>query len=477
MLKGRAFGCVFATIAAIACASGQTPGTQGGKPGEKPGERPGKVLRPRTTQDDIEDAMAILKTKSGEATALILKGEAEAASQLVLETFPEATRTPAQSFVMGQAIFRNDPKLSYALIKAAAEKLPDSAEVQLAWALEQHREQQYEGALRAYERANELRPGNAPVLAVAAECALRTGNVEKALGLWKSCGEATRGTQDDVDALICEVNDRRRPMVRRAELVGRVQKADEAAATELILLDCDWPTDWWNKGPNKQFLESDLLTVGKWILPGGNVQVQEAKCVGALAMMDRPTKEKISDLLRRSRYLLDEQATMPTNAKATVQMLRYAIRSGAISRDDARVKLGPRIIEMGKTSGEKDVFEAAGFLYLDTGKQDEIDKSGWEFAKDPRCAAGVLASMMQKKELKWESPELQKAIADFPDNGTIAGIALKVGSEAGQPKRDLLIRAILAEYAKLSNSERDRSTRPRSDLLRDYWRQLSELKE
>ena len=477
MVKSRAVGCLLGAIAAATCVLAQTPGSPSGKPGEKPGDKPGKVVRPRTTQDDINDAMAVLKTKSSAASELLVKGEVEAASQLVLDTFPEATRTAAQSFVMGQAIFRNDPKLTYALIKSAVEQLPDSAEVQLAWGLEQHREREYEGALRAYEGAHELRPGNAPVLAVAAECALRLGNVEKALRLWKACGESTRGTQDDIDALICEVNDRRRPMGRRTELVKRVLNADEVAATELLLLDCEWPGDWWNKGPNRPFLESDLLTVGKWILPGGNVQVQEAKCVGALAMMERPTKEKVNDLLRRSRYLLDEQATMPTNAKAMVLMLKYAIRTGATTRDDARVKLGPRIIEMGKTSGEKDVFEAAGFLYLNTGKAEEIDRLGWEAAQDPRSAAGVLAAMMQRNELKWESAELQKAIKDFPDNGTIAGIALKVGTDAGQPRRDLLIRAILAEYSGLSISEHDGSARARSDLMRDYWQQLAELKD
>ncbi|MBX3388082.1 MAG: tetratricopeptide repeat protein [Phycisphaeraceae bacterium] len=477
MAKSRAFGCVIAAIATLGCAFGQTSGRQAGKPGEKTIETPGKVVRPRTTQDDIDDAIAILKAQASVAGEFLLKGDVDGASKLVLETFPEATRTPAQSFVMGQAIFRNDPKLSYSLIKSAAKKLPDSAEVLLAWGLEQHREREYEGALQAYERADELRPGNAPVLAVAAECALRIGNVEKALALWKSCGEATRGTQEDIESLVCEVNDRRRPMGRRAELVKKVLNANELAAADLLLLDCDWPSDWWNKGPNRQFLENDLLTVGKWILPGGNVQVQEAKCVGALAMMERPTKEKVYDLLRRSRYLIDEQATMPTNARAAVQMLRYAIRSGATTRDDARVKLGPQFVEMAKNSGLKDAFEAAGFLYFQTGKADEIDRLGWEVAKDPRCAAGVLAAMVEKKELKWESPELQKAIKDFPESAAIAGIALKAGVEAGQPKRDLLIRAILAEYSGFSLSDRGGTVRPRSDALRDLWQQLAELKE
>ena len=480
MMKRRAIGWVMAGCALGAAALGQ-PAT---KPADKsPGKAPAatapkqsdKPKRARTSDDDVNEAMETLRSALPKAEALALKGDFDGSNRVLLDVFPEGKRTPAQKLVLGQAIYQNDRKLSYNLVKEAAEGLADNANAQFEWALSQHRAKEYEGALRAYERANELQPGNGPALGAAAECALRLGKVDRAVELWNLCSQAKLGSQQNFEQLICEVNNRDDPVARRRELVKKVSAADEAAAIDLILLDCDWPADWWVRGPHRQYLESDLALVGKWILPGGNPQVQEARCVGALAMMERPTKEKIVDVLRRARFLVDEESTMPTNPRAMVLLLKYAIRSGALSRDDTRAKLGPKILELAKTAKDRDVFEAAAFLYLDTSKQDEVDRLGWELAGDPRCAANLLAAMMRRGELKWDSPDLQKALKEFPDNGTIASLALSLGKDAGQPEKELLIRAILAEYSKFSLANRDGTVRPRADALRVFWKALAEM--
>jgi len=455
-------------------ANAQSPSKASDKAVPKPSPKePEKVTRARTSEDDVNDAVATLRTIAPKAEAMVIKGDFDGANKLLLDTFPESKRTPAQKLVLGQALYQNDRKLSYEMLKQASEALPDNANAQLEWGLAQHRAREYEGALRAYDRANEIRPGNSPILGMAAECALRLGKVDRALEIWKLATEAKLGSQENFEALVCEVNSREYPLGKRRELVPKVAAADEMAAVDLILLDSDWQADWWTKAPHREFLQNDLALAGKWILPGGNTQVQEARCVGALAMMERPTKEKITDLLRRSRYLIDESATMPTNAHAMVLMLKYAIRSGAILREDARATVGPKILELAKKSKDRDVLEAAGFLYLDTGKQDEIDKMTWELANDPRGAASLLTTMIRRSELKWDSPELQKALKDFPDNGIIASIALRLANEANQPLKEHLIRAILAEYSGFSISNREGVMRPRADALRAYWKRLA----
>lgn len=469
-LVAALLGC--GMVAGIAL--GQAPS----KPASKSGagvKETDKPKRARTSEDDINDATEAIRATATKAEAMVVKGDFDGAMKLMLETFPESKRTPAQMFVLGQAIYQNDAKGSYELMKRAYEAIPDNTNVVLEWATAQHRAQEYEGALRTYEKAIELQPGNAAVLGVAAECALRLGRVERALELWKLCTSAKIGSQQNFERLVFQVNGRDDPLAKRRELVQKVKGADETAAIELILLDSDWPVDWWLKGPHRQFLESDLALTGKWILPGGNPQVQEARCVGAMAMMERPTREKIADLLRRSRYLIDDDGTMPQNARAMVMLLKYAVRSGTLAREDARATLGPKILETAKRTKDRDVFEAAAFVYLDTGKQDEVDRLGWELAADPKCASNLLSSMLRRKELKWDSPELQKALKDFPDNSTIAGIALYLGKEAGQPEKELLIRAILAEYTMFSLSTRDGTVRPRADALLAYWKQLAAL--
>lgn len=484
MIKYRAIGwivagCAFGAAALAQPATGLGTGSANKSSSKAPvvatPKQPEKTKRARTSDDDISEAMETLRGALPKAEALSVKGDFDGSNKAILDVFPEAKRTPAQKLVLGQAIYQNDRKLSYNLVKEAAEGLPDNANAQFEWALSQHRAKEYEGALQTYERAIELQPGNGPALGAAAECALRLGKVDRAVELWNLCTQAKLGSQQNLEQLICEVNNREDPVSKRRELVKKVGAADEDAAIDLILLDCDWPADWWVRGPHRQFLESDLALVGKWILPGGNPQVQEARCVGALAMMERPTKDKIVDVLRRARFIVDEDSTLPTNPRAMVQLLKYAIRSGAVTRDDTRAKLGPKILELAKSTKDRDVFEAAAFLYLDTSKQDEVDRLGWELAGDPRCAANLLASMMRRGELKWDNPDLQKALKQFPDNGTIASLALRLGKEAGQPEKDLLIQAILAEYSKFSMANRDGTVRPRADALRVFWKALAEM--
>ncbi len=458
-----------------AIAPGQTPAKPAEKPAPKASSKePEKTKRARTSDDDVNDAMETLRQVAEKAESLVTKGDLDGADKVLLAAVPEAKRTPAQSLVLARALYQNNRKLSYDFAKAAAAGLPDNSDAQLEWAMAQHRAGEYEGALKAYDRASELRPGTAPVFGVAAECALRLGKIDRALELWKLCTQAKMGSQENFETLVCEINHQEDPLGKRRALVKQVTAADELAATELILLDSEWPMDWWVTGPNRGFLENDLALVGKWIMPGGNTQVLEARCVAALAMIERPTKEKISDILRRSRYVLDDEATMPTNPRAMVPMLKYSIRSGALQRDDGRARLGPKVLEFAKKSKDKDVFEAAAFLYLDTGKQDEVDRLGWEIANDPRRASALLASMYKRNELKWESPELQKAIKDFPTNGTIAGLALRLGKDAGQPMLDLLVRALLAEYTHFSVAERAGMVRPHADALRSYWKMLAD---
>src|SRR2546421_6112846 len=78
-------------------------------------------------------------------------GDFKGANAKLLATFPEATRTPAESFVLANVLFEIDRRTSYALHKVVAQAEPQNATVMWEWGLEQHRAGEYAAALVAYD--------------------------------------------------------------------------------------------------------------------------------------------------------------------------------------------------------------------------------------------------------------------------------------------------------------------------------------
>lgn len=128
---------------------------------------------------EVASAAATLEEPSRAAGEVLLKGDIDAANQILFDTFPERTRSPAQKFALGNLLFRQEPKLTYALHREVAAALSTLPEVQFEWALQQHRAKEYAGALKTYEIVHRAWPEFAPALGLAAECAIRTGPLKK----------------------------------------------------------------------------------------------------------------------------------------------------------------------------------------------------------------------------------------------------------------------------------------------------------
>ncbi len=109
----------------------------------------------------MREAAAKLSPVMKQAEAMLVEGKLTEANALVLNTFPQETRTPAQSLILGNVLYGPDPKLSYELHKAAAAGLPNSPEALFEWAMEQHRAKEYAAAAKTYDAYLKLKPDHA----------------------------------------------------------------------------------------------------------------------------------------------------------------------------------------------------------------------------------------------------------------------------------------------------------------------------
>lgn len=437
------------------------------------------LVAPAVTSSPSRDEFVAASSKVSPALKqsekLLIDGKFEEADRLVQNVFPKDSRTPIESLVLGNVLFTRDPGASYALHKLAAEKLPSNPDAQYEWALEQHRAKEYAGALRTYDKVIAIQKEMAAPYAMAAECAMRTGEVAKAVALWKGSETAPNGSVESFESLVCEINSKDNPHRTRQQLYKKAAAKDERGAADLLLLDAAWPYDWWNTHAHNANLAHDLKFVRETFPAKGAGPLNEALCAAACATTESQGKEKIFGILKEYGYLTAPGYSVPANGKALSIILKQALAKQVFTKEFAREKFGKKILDAAATSSDADLLNVAAHLYLDTDKLEQIDRWGCERTKDPRFAASLLTGMQIKQKLTWDSPELQKARKDFPDDATIAQIALQVGAAAGKPKDELVIAAIKAEFTKFSAGGASPlgSSRPSARALRAYFLLLS----
>src|SRR5258705_14011716 len=111
---------------------------------------------------------------------LMNAGEFAAATARLFDPYPQATRTPAESFLLGNIFFESNRKLSSKLHQAAAKAEPKNSDVIWEWAMEQHRAGDYAGALATYQEYAKAKPGVAMSSALEADCLLRLNRIDEA---------------------------------------------------------------------------------------------------------------------------------------------------------------------------------------------------------------------------------------------------------------------------------------------------------
>ena len=417
-----------------------------------------------------ESAASALQAVMPRAQVLVDEGKVDEGNSLVLETFPEKTRTPTQAFMLGNVLFSQDPKKSYELHKLAAQMLPQESDVQLEWAMEQHRAGEYAGAADSYATFAKANSNSAVAYGLMAECLIRTGKTKQAVDAWQASEKAPGGTIEKLESLVCEVNAHRYPYRERAEWLNKAKAGNIEAAEQLMALDLAFPKDWWNVRPNVAYLNRDIALLRKTTFE--DKRIAEILCAGDCALA-ADAKNPIAPILRKAGFLLDDKTTFPQSGTMMSAMLLSAITTGAITKADARAKWGETLLQQITTSKDKELINVAANLYLDTDKLQEIDARGWDAAGDERFAVSLIFKLAEQGKLKLDDPLLAKAVKEFPENALLAGIVVHLSEKENKPLRAALINAIKAEYTHFS--PQPISGRAGAAALRHYFSMLAKF--
>jgi tetratricopeptide (TPR) repeat protein len=413
---------------------------------------------------------------------LVTGGDPAAATAKLLALFPEARRTAAESFMLGNVLFEIDRKQSYALHQAAARAEPKNTDVVWEWAMEQHRAGEYEAALASYREVSKARPGWAGSYALQADCLLRLDRVDEALAAWRKSEEAPDGSIEEMESLVCAVHREATPHARRAALYARAtRERDAEAAAELIALDCDWPKDWWNAGPDAAYLGHDLPAVTAALgLPVDDLRMRAMACAAECAAARPGDAETVKRALAKHRLIVDADHTLPANGGLLAGILVSVVRTGAVDTTVLQREIAPRVLEQARKGSDVRVWNSAIYFGPRDVPDEEaikIEREGWRATGDARFAAGTLIVRLRGGKMAGDDAELAAALKQFPESGAVWRVAYEVARREGKLTRELLAGAAKAEFSHFSSFVAPATVvnRPRADYLREYFAQMRKL--
>ena len=425
-------------------------------------------------QSDLLAAAGPLQAAVADAGPLVADGRAPEVNAKLLAVFPEPTRTPAQALVLGDMLFHQNPAASYALHRQAALGLPAEPDPQLEWALEQHRAGQWSAAAASYAKYTAAHPRFGPAWGMAAECLLRTGHDREAVAAWAK-SEAGEGSLETLESWVCDVHTHDAPDLDRAALVTKVRAGDAAAAVSLVALDCDLPRDWWNAGPDVEFLDRDLAVL-KATRFADPAPVIAAECAARCGRIVANGRGDAAGVLARAGFLLDPKATLPPDGRLLSTMLAAVETTHALTAERARDRFGPAVLARATATRDAATYNAAAHLYVGTPRLADIDQQAWDATGDARFAASRLVGLDAAGKLSGpDDPLLVRAAKQFPDDAVIARLVLVQAHKAGRPLRPALVAAILAEYTHFAPGRSLLGAgRPSAAALRGYFALLAQ---
>jgi hypothetical protein len=420
-----------------------------------------------TRGDEAEDAAAMLQAVLPKAEALTIEGRYDESQELILRTFPGRSRTPVQTLMLANVFFKQNPENSYALHKQAALALPKNASVQFEWAMEQHRAREYAAAADSYAKVFKLGARVAGIYGLQAECLLRTGKTKEAAEAWRLSEEA-RGSLEDLETWVCDVNGHLFPDRDRAKLLPKAAAGDIVAARDLIALDVAFRSDWWNDGPNARYLAHDLTLLRKTKFDD-QPRLRQILCMGDCAAAEDNAK---ADCLRKAGLLIDAKGTLPHDGIVVSSLLNSAISCGAVSQEVAKAKWNKVIWEKAKAAKDAELFNIVARFNIGSDKMIAIDRIAWQATGDERFAASLVDGLAQSKHFSPDDAEVKQITQKVPENWVIAQVVVNHAIRNKLPLEVPLVAAIKAEYTHFSLNG-PLSPRPGANGLRRYFALLS----
>lgn len=359
-----------------------------------------------------------------------------------------AEKSPVFDFIVANKLYDMDPEGAYQLHERVIKALPTVPEINLEWAMVCHRRGEIQSAIPAYELFLKTTPEHPTQWALLADCYVRAGKYDQAIEAWKKARHGSNHT--GIDFAIYSIYGGVNALRKRADLILALEKGDVSVLEELILKDLHFQDDWWNLHVYSAGLDRDLARAERAL----GKDTRRYKELAALAEIRREKEidgKKLQAQLKALHILIDG-GDFPVNSVIGSYFIALATELQLVDMKDL-AKNFSKEMETRARSKEGDA-EALNILCVyysaaeDWKRVKELDRYGWERYKEARFATSLIREMVRDDTLKIDSPELKRALVDFPENNFFWMVRMGL-LEANRTVEDAA-GAIKAEYRELS---------------------------
>lgn len=250
------------------------------------------------------------------------------------------------------------------------------------------------------------------------------------------------------------------PGQRRGDLIAAIRNGDFTKLNDLIMLDLNFDTDWWNSAVATDELDRDLKFAAKLL----GVETARYQQLGLYAELARAADKKPDDIRRAltsAGLILGPDSALPADSKLARAYFELVVSHRVATAADLwgfhQTALRARVAET-----DREALHLLCWLASATRNNElvELDRLGWEEWNDPTFAAALAIDLYREKKLtSADDFQLIAAMAASRDDTRLNQMRIALaGEEAVTPA--MLVSAIKAEYHKLSVNagRRDSST-------------------
>ncbi len=352
-----------------------------------------------------------------------------------------------QRYLIGGVLYNIDSKTSYQLHKSAYENHPNELNFNLEYAIESHRIGDYKTAIKHYEVYKQTNDIDYRIDVWLSECYLNLENYSKAITHWKAANHQKNHT--GIDKAIHTIHGQFDQIKKRSNLIAKTTSKDINSAYELIFLDMNWKLDWWNENIQEYFLEKDINTI-KNTFGANNKDYLQLSAYNKIKHLSKTSnaKDSIKVTLLDSKLILDNNQ-MPINGKIASDLLRISLANHLIDEKEFFEKRGQEIIALANTYKDEELLNIYAYLEsVVTGHvSEQTDKKGWDEYQSEKFAISYFMGLANKN--KYDNPDLEKALRDFPKSSKIHWVKLNCAKIEGKPLKIDLIEVLKKEFKTL----------------------------
>ena len=366
----------------------------------------------------------------------------------VTQIVTKATDTN-KAFLIGGILYNIDPEHALALHQRAYKEQPKNVNFIREYAIELHRSGAYDQAIELYLEYAALVPKDYRVHVWLSECYLNIGEVEKAIEEWKASDFQNNHT--GIDFAIHVIHGRTDQFYKRSALRTSIKNKDVKSAYELVYMDRNWELDWWNNKEQNEFLEEDLKLIASTFGTSNPIY----KTIETYLEIVSNTGE-FSDESAEIKSIFETQGILVKGGRIIPGKIGSDLMRIAISNDliDSNAFYNQRKEELWQLAEKyQDIELLNSYAHLEgkvTGKVSaETDKKGWTEFKDERFAMSYFIGLGNNNT--YDSPELAKALLDFPESVRIQLVKFTIAALQDKPYKKDLIKLIELEFKSLGS--------------------------